>query len=124
MCLSLHVHTERRGKKEGLRLGPGLEVIKLEYSLKLKIKCNDMLLADTCPQAANHCALFRGLTDLSLHWSHINCVGFILLWFNFVVYYSAIRLLCRHVPSNSRSLVKFTEKGTSWACLDTELIVE
>ena len=37
---------------------PGLEVIKLEYSLKLKIKRNDLLLAETCPQAANHCALF------------------------------------------------------------------
>ena len=37
---------------------PGLEVIKLEYSLKLKIKRNDWLLADTCPQAANHCAVF------------------------------------------------------------------
>ena len=24
----------------------------------LKIKRNDWLLADTCPQAANHCALF------------------------------------------------------------------
>ena len=40
----------------------GLEVIKLEYSLKLKIKRNDWLLADlladTCPHAANHCALF------------------------------------------------------------------
>ena len=35
----------------------GLEVIKLEYSLRLKFKCNDWLLADTCPQAANHCAL-------------------------------------------------------------------
>ena len=32
---------------------PGLEVVKLEYSLRLKIKCNDWLLADTCPQAAN-----------------------------------------------------------------------
>ena len=31
---------------------------KLENSLKLKIKRNDLLLADTCPQAANHCALF------------------------------------------------------------------
>ena len=31
---------------------------KLEYSLKLKIKRNDWLPADTCPQAANHCALF------------------------------------------------------------------
>ena len=37
---------------------PGLEVIKLEYSLRLKIKHNDLLLADTCLQAANHCALF------------------------------------------------------------------
>ena len=36
----------------------GLEVIKLEYKLRLKIKRNDWLLADTCPQAANHCALF------------------------------------------------------------------
>ena len=38
------------------RSGP--EVIKLEFILKLKIKRNDWLLADTCPQAANHCALF------------------------------------------------------------------
>ena len=36
----------------------GLEVIKLEYILRLKIKHNDWLLADTCPQSANHCALF------------------------------------------------------------------
>ena len=36
---------------------PGLEVIKIEYSLRLKIKRNDWLLVDTCPQAANHCAL-------------------------------------------------------------------
>ena len=28
----------------------GLEVIKLEFILKLKIKCYDWLLADTCPQ--------------------------------------------------------------------------
>ena len=35
-----------------------LEVIKLGHSLKLKIKRNDWLLADTCPQAANQCALF------------------------------------------------------------------
>ena len=35
---------------------PGLEVIKLEFILRLKIKLNDWLLADTCPQAANHCA--------------------------------------------------------------------
>ena len=31
-----------------LLCGPGLEVIKLEYSLKLKIKRNDWLLAFTC----------------------------------------------------------------------------
>ena len=31
--------------------GSGLEVIKLEYNLKLKIKRNDWLLSDTCPQA-------------------------------------------------------------------------
>ena len=39
-------------------MNPGHEVIKLEYSLK--IKCNDWLLADMCrhPQAANHCTLF------------------------------------------------------------------
>ena len=36
----------------------GLEVKKLEVFLKLKIKRNDWLLADTCTQAANHCALF------------------------------------------------------------------
>ena len=36
----------------------GLEVIKLEFILELKIKRNDWLLADTCPPAANHCALF------------------------------------------------------------------
>ena len=40
------------------RFGPGLEVINLEFILRLKIKGNDWLLADTCPQAANHCALF------------------------------------------------------------------
>ena len=58
--------------------GPGLEVIKLEFILRLKIKRNDWLFADTCPQAANHCALFwvwactqvlqpRGLA--SIRWS-------------------------------------------------------
>ena len=39
-------------------LHPGLEVISLEFIPKLKIKRNDWLLADMCPQAANHCALF------------------------------------------------------------------
>ena len=54
---------------------PGLEVIKivseydqeipqsqtadkLEFILRLKIKRNDWLLTDTCPQAAKHSALF------------------------------------------------------------------
>ena len=32
---------------------PGLEVLKLELILRLKIKRNDWLLVDTCPQAAN-----------------------------------------------------------------------
>ena len=40
---------------------PGLEVIKLEYILRIKIKRYDWLLADMCPQAANHCA-FLSLT--------------------------------------------------------------
>ena len=31
---------------------------KTEFILKLKIKHNDWQPADTCPQAANHCALF------------------------------------------------------------------
>ena len=39
-------------------LQPGPEVIKLEFILKLKIKRTDWLLADMCPQVANHCALF------------------------------------------------------------------
>ena len=38
--------------------GQGPEVMKLECSLKLKIKGNDWLLSYTCPQAANHLALF------------------------------------------------------------------
>ena len=39
-------------------VSPGLEFIKLEFILKLKIKPNDWLLADTCLQAANQCVLF------------------------------------------------------------------
>ena len=45
----------------------GLEVITLEYSLKLKIKRNDWLLTDMCPQAANHCAF------LSLRLNSLAC---------------------------------------------------
>ena len=40
---------------------PGLEVMNIEFILKLKTqkkKRNDWLLVDTCPQATNHCTLF------------------------------------------------------------------
>ena len=40
------------------------EVIKFEFVLNLKIKPNDWLLADTCSQAASHCALFEFETVL------------------------------------------------------------
>ena len=52
------------GAQAGLRLccshetKSGPEVIKLEFIFKLVIKRNGWLLADTCPQTANHCALF------------------------------------------------------------------
>ena len=48
------------GPKSYLGARPGLEVVEVEYmyNLKLKIKRNDWLFSDTCPQAANHCALF------------------------------------------------------------------
>ena len=50
--------SQQLGSSGSLNRGPDLEVIKLEFILKLKVKCNDWLLADTCPQAANHCAHF------------------------------------------------------------------
>ena len=40
---------------------PGLEVIKFEFILRLKIKRNDWLLADTCPQAATQSASSHSL---------------------------------------------------------------
>ena len=43
---------------------PSLKDIKLELIVKLKIKRNDWLLADMCPQAANHCTLFEFETVL------------------------------------------------------------
>ena len=46
---------------------PGLEVIQLEFILRLKIKHNDWLLADTCPQVANHSALFGSETVLKFY---------------------------------------------------------
>ena len=36
----------------------GLKFIQLVFILRLKIKGNEWLLADTCRKAANHCALF------------------------------------------------------------------
>ena len=54
-------HSSIQSKNHGREmsvLGACLEVKKLEFILRLKIKCNDWLLADTCPQAANHCPLF------------------------------------------------------------------
>ena len=51
-------HRSHEQIQEFSSVGVPTEVIKLEHSLKLKIKHNDWLLADTCPQAANHCALF------------------------------------------------------------------
>ena len=44
-------------------LDPDLE---LEFILRLKIKLNDWLLADTCPQTANHYALFWVWDDLDI----------------------------------------------------------
>ena len=52
-------------------------VIKLEYSLRLKIKRNDWLLADTdtCPQAANHCALFQFESENELKFYNLEARG-------------------------------------------------
>ena len=47
-----------RGKLKLSCITIGLEVIRLEYSLRFKMKRNDWLLVDKCPQAPNHCALF------------------------------------------------------------------
>ena len=62
-CLS-----QNQAINKSLRLmTPDLEVIKLEYSIKLKIKRNDWLLVDTCPQATNHCALFLFENELKFY---------------------------------------------------------
>ena len=52
--------------KLGGKASSGPEVIILEFILKLQIKCNDWLLADMCPQAANHCALYMSASSQSL----------------------------------------------------------
>ena len=52
------------GAQAGLRLccshetKSGPDDIKLDFIFKLVIKRNGWLLVDTCPQTANHCALF------------------------------------------------------------------
>ena len=57
---SMYFHYRRMEGREIINtpLVPSLEVKELVYSLKLKMNRNDSLLADTCPQAANHCTLF------------------------------------------------------------------
>ena len=74
---------KRERERERERERAGLEVIKLELILTLKIKRNDWLLADTCPQATNHCALFRvALLCLSSLWLFLTmprvCLQFVL----------------------------------------------
>ena len=72
-----------------LHCTPGPEVIKLEYSLGLKIKRKDWLLADTCPQATNHCALLfwvenePGQSDKKA----LSTVFFFFFFFFFFFYY-------------------------------------
>ena len=48
-------------------LFPGLEVIKLEFSLKLKIKINDWQLADTWQQAAINSLYYEFEIDLKFY---------------------------------------------------------
>ena len=55
------------------RKATGFEVIKLEYSFKLKVMRNDWLLVDTCPQAANHCALFEFENELKFYNLEARC---------------------------------------------------
>ena len=53
---------------EAKTMNPGLEVIKLEYSLKLKIKRNDWLLADTYFEFENELK-FYNLEARSFGWT-------------------------------------------------------
>ena len=48
-------------------MAPGLEVIEIQFILRLKIKHNDWLVADTCPPAANHCAFFESETVIKFY---------------------------------------------------------
>ena len=71
----------RNHLEEEERAGP--EVIKHKFILKLKIKRNDWLLADTCPQVANHCTLllyyFEFETVPKFYTSGPGCFAFIIL---------------------------------------------
>ena len=58
VCYDIALHGLSSFTTFSLRERAGLKVIKLEYILRLKIKRNDWVIADTCPQAANHYALF------------------------------------------------------------------
>ena len=66
MLLQLSVLVQRLILTENERTG--LEVIKLEFILKLKIKRNDWLLADMCPQSTK---LLRFILSLRLYSSFI-----------------------------------------------------
>ena len=57
----------KRAMPREVNMSPGLEVIDLEFILNLRIKSNDWLLADTCPQAANRYAYFEFETVLQFY---------------------------------------------------------
>ena len=75
LCKHTVFYTMQNNLSKGfIWVGPatsGLEVIKLSFILKLKIKRNYWLLADTCPQATNQCALFYSILYNLEAWSHI-----------------------------------------------------
>ena len=82
---------------------PGLAVIKLEYSLRLKIKCNDWLLADTSPQAP----IIALYLSLRMNSSFINSrSGHIYLLFECVCRYTMYQRYMFHI---SRQLPKLGE---------------
>ena len=62
-----NIATNFIGDKQSKTCSPGLKVIKLENSLKFKIKYNDWLLADKCPQAANHALCFKFEIELKFY---------------------------------------------------------
>ena len=84
---------------------PGLEVIKLEFILSLKIKRTDWLHANTCPQAANHCPLLwvwdwtRGLMFIYQSIAWLWCTSVKILHDSEVhlsKYYRILRYLSKH----------------------------